>query len=112
MGKGLPWEALLDARSRAMSCGRGCIGGRGALSSAIIRAMSSLDTWRSRRCCVTEEGRVVTRIGVLGLDKVDTGLRWEGMLSMEGKGVVGRGVAAVEHVCKEKSVRVWTGKVS
>lgn len=42
------------------------MGGSGSLSSAIILAMSSLDTCRilSRD---TEEGRVVTRIGVLGL---------------------------------------------
>ena len=61
------------------------MGGRGSFSSAIILAMSSLET-----CLVlsrmTEEGRVVTRSGVLGLT------------SRLGKGVVGAGVKGVEGV--------------
>lgn len=69
------------------------------MSSAIILAMSSLDTCRilSRD---TEEGRVVTRIGVLGL-RLRLGL--EGMVSPEawesrpGKGVVGQGVGAEDR---------------
>ena len=72
------------------------MGGSGSLSSAIILAMSSLDTCRilSRD---TEEGRVVTRIGVLGL-RLSWGLegmvRPEGWESRPGKGVVGQGVGA------------------
>ena len=61
------------------------MGGRGSLSSAIILAMSSLET-----CLVlsriTEEGRVVTRMGVLGL-----------RLSRHGNGVVGAGVGAEDR---------------
>lgn len=49
-----------------ISLGMSCIGGKGAFNSAIIFAKSSLET-----CLVlskdTEDGRVVTRIGVLGL---------------------------------------------
>lgn len=60
------------------------MGGRGSFNSAIILAMSSLET-----CLVlsrmTEEGRVVTRSGVLGLT------------SRLGKGVVGAGVVAEER---------------
>jgi len=70
------------------------MGGRGALSSAIILAMSSFETWRvlSR---LTDEGLVVTRIGVLGLiEGVGLGgiinIEW---LSKDGNGVVGAGVA-------------------
>lgn len=55
-----------------MSWGIGTMGGRGALSSAIIRAMSSLDTWRVR-FSMTDEGRVVTRIGVLGRARREVG---------------------------------------
>ena len=40
------------------------MGGRGAFSSAIILARSSLETWRVRWSRETEDGRVVTRIGV------------------------------------------------
>jgi len=75
------------------------MGGSGSLSSAIILAMSSLDTCRilSRD---TEEGLVVTRIGVLGL-RLRLGL--EGMARLEagesrpGKGVVGHGVGAEDR---------------
>jgi len=70
------------------------MGGRGALSSAIILAMSSFETWRvlSR---ITDDGLVVTRIGVLGLmEGVGLGgiikVVW---LSKDGNGVVGAGVA-------------------
>ena len=73
-----------------------CIGGRGSFNSAIIFAISSLDTWRvlSR---MTEDGRVVTRMGVLGL-KVGLGgtvrLHW---WSRPGKGVVGAGGGAEDR---------------
>ena len=71
------------------------MGGKGALSSAIILARSSFDTWRvliwSPR--QTEEGLVVTRMGVrlpivglgatlLGGARIDT-LPADGPLSME-----------------------------
>lgn len=68
-----------------ISWGISSMGGRGSFSSAIILAMSSLET-----CLVlsriTEEGRVVTRIGVLGL-----------RLSRQGNGVVGAGVGAEDR---------------
>ena len=75
------------------------IGGRGSLSSAIILAMSSLDTCRvlSRH---TEEGLVVTRIGVRGLRPrfgLDGMVRPEGWVSRPGNGVVGQGVGAEER---------------
>ena len=72
------------------------MGGRGSFSSAIILAMSSLET-----CLVlsrmTEEGRVVTRSGVLGLT------------SRLGKGVVGAGVGAEERdtCCSLKVTASW-----
>ena len=49
-----------------ISLGISCIGGKGAFNSAIILAISSLETCRLLSK-VTEDGRVVTRIGVLGL---------------------------------------------
>ena len=68
-----------------ISCGISSMGGSGSFNSAIILAMSSLET-----CLVlsriTEEGRVVTRIGVLGL-----------RLSRQGNGVVGAGVGAEDR---------------
>ena len=68
-----------------ISWGISSMGGRGSFNSAIILAMSSLET-----CLVlsriTEEGRVVTRIGVLGL-----------RLSRQGNGVVGAGVGAEDR---------------
>lgn len=70
------------------------MGGSGELSSAIILAMSSFETCRvlSR---FTDEGLVVTRIGVLGLIE---GIGLGGIckvvwLSRYGNGVVGAGVA-------------------
>ena len=71
------------------------------MSSAIIRARSSLDTWRVRESSVVEEGLVVTRIGVRApMEGVGEG----GMMrilsaccevvSTGGKGWVGAGVFA------------------
>lgn len=64
------------------------------MSSAIILAMSSFETWRCRSR-VTDEGLVVTRMGVLGLME---GMGLGGIckvvwVSKEGNGVVGAGVA-------------------
>ena len=50
-----------------ISLGISSMGGSGSLSSAIILAMSSLLTWRDRLSRLTEDGLVVTRIGVRGL---------------------------------------------
>jgi len=68
-----PREDEENRRGEArMSWGMGTMGGRGAFSSAIILAMSSLDTWRVR-FSRTEDGRVVTRIGVLGRARREVG---------------------------------------
>ena len=75
------------------------MGGRGSFSSAIILAMSSLET-----CLVlsrmTEEGRVVTRSGVLGLT------------SRLGKGVVGAGVGAEEREPGSGAAKLTASSVS
>ena len=65
------------------------MGGRGAFSSAIILARSSLETWRVRWSRETEDGRVVTRIGVrlLGVGLGPTflgGARLDVVVSTEG----------------------------
>ena len=79
-----------------ISVGMSNIGGKGSFNSAIIFAISSLDTWRVLSIR-TEDGRVVTRMGVLGL-RVGLGgtvrLLW---WSRPGKGVVGAGVGAEER---------------
>ena len=92
-----------------ISVGMSSMGGSGSLSSAIILAMSSLDTCRvlSRD---TEEGLVVTRIGVLGL-MLRLGL--EGMARLEawesrpGKGVGGHGVGA-----EDRDMESWTMRLT
>ena len=75
------------------------MGGRGSFNSAIILAMSSLET-----CLVlsrmTEEGRVVTRSGVLGLT------------SRLGKGVVGAGVGAEEREPGSGAAKLTASSVS
>lgn len=95
-----------------ISSGIWTMGGKGAFSSAIMRARSSLDTWRPRwSMTVTEEGLVVTRMGVRGPRE---GVGLGGIMRMEsgcavrccavqwresrgGKGFVGQGVEAVER---------------
>ena len=69
-----------------ISWGISSMGGRGSFNSAIILAMSSLETCLVLLSRITEEGRVVTRIGVLGL-----------RLSRQGNGVVGAGVGAEDR---------------
>ena len=75
------------------------MGGRGAFSSAISRAMSSLQRWRDRRVSrLTEAGRTGSERGVsgrrpgvgVGADRVRMGRG-----GREGK--VGRGVGAEER---------------
>ena len=80
-----------------ISLGISCIGGKGALSSAIILTISSLDTCLclSR---MTEEGLVVTRMGVLGRVGLLGMLRMLAMgWSWPGNGVVGAGVGFWER---------------
>ena len=80
------------------------MGGSGALSSAIILARSSLETclvlsWRH-----TEEGRVVTRMGVRG--------RVLARRSRLGKGVVGAGVGAEEREPGSGAAKLTASSVS
>ena len=60
------------------------MGGRGAFSSAIILARSSLETCRVRWSRQTEDGRVVTRIGVRLLGVGLGGTRLDVLVSTEG----------------------------
>jgi len=78
------------------------MGGRGAFSSAIILARSSLETWRVRWSRETEDGRVVTRIGVrlLGVGLGATflgGARLDVVVSTEGTDVLPAGLLSVER---------------
>ena len=80
------------------------MGGSGALSSAIILARSSLETclvlsWRH-----TEEGRVVTRMGVRG--------RVLARSSRLGKGVVGAGVGAEDREPGSGAAKLTASSVS
>lgn len=95
-----------------ISSGIWTMGGKGAFSSAIMRARSSLETWRERWSSETEEGRVVTRMGARGPRE---GVGLGGIMTMEsgccgvrccavqwresrgGKGTVGPGVEAVDR---------------
>ena len=86
------------------------------MSSAIMRAKSSLDTWRVRESSVTEDGLVETRIGVRApMEGVGEGGMmkilsvWCEMPSTGGKGWVGAGVFAKDRGSSGRSGEAQTG---